>query len=133
MGGALAVVLFSLAIVIALLRLYGGTRNHQYIYVDLESGQLFTGAPDQAYPVMSPAGTASGVRAFVYTCHDCTDQDCFIGHLERMEDGKRLVRLPSLIIWYRGDSDKGLRIQDTKFFHECPNGRLKQCLPDDLF
>ena len=133
-GGALAGIFFVLAIAIAFWRFHGRPGGPpQHIYIDMDSGQLFVADANAPYPVETPAGTVSGVRAFLYTCRECSEEDWFVAHLERINNGQSHVRLPTLPMWYRGDSDKGQRIQDTKVFHPCPGGELRQCKASDLF
>ena len=65
----------------------------QHWYYDLNTGELFVGAAGQVAPIdapsgpfVTPTGTTSlraGVRAFVFSCADCSDTSRqFIGYLE---------------------------------------------------
>lgn len=54
-------------------------------FFDLGSRQLYVGSHTMIPPMAAPSG-ASGVRARVFACGQCTDENRFIGFLERYTD-----------------------------------------------
>jgi hypothetical protein len=61
-------------------------------YLDLGTGQLFADDAAAIAPIDAPSGTGAGVRAYVFSCNDCSDeQQRFTGWLERhIPSAKRL-------------------------------------------
>lgn len=59
-------------------------------YYDLNSHDLFAGPRNEIPPIESPSGPhqdkPGGVRAYVFTCSDCTSKQWTIGYLETFTD-----------------------------------------------
>ena len=67
-----------------------------YFY-DLNSGDLFPAARDEIPPIESSSGPhegkPAGVRAYIFTCGECTPKQWTIGYLETFTDEARLALL----------------------------------------
>jgi hypothetical protein len=61
----------------------------QVYFYDLDKGELLTLPRDQVPPARTKSGEGKGVRAYVYSCGECTKEQMFIGYLERYPDDAR--------------------------------------------
>ncbi len=114
-----------------------------YMY-DVEANQLFSGSSDDIPPIAAPSGKI-GVRAYVFSCTDCSvESERFLGYLEMytpeaktrlqraatgvadldldddytwLEQG-HLVRDPAQDVWVPESSDSGIEIV-TQAYEKC--------------
>jgi hypothetical protein len=63
----------------------GGPAPDSLYYLDLQSGELVHGPTDGLSPIDLPSGN-QGVRAFVYTCGDCTESELLVGYVQKYND-----------------------------------------------
>lgn len=69
-------------------------------YYDLKTGELFTAKSSQFPPIHAPGsdgtGHPMGVRAYVYSCTDCSDESTrFVGYLEMYTpEAKKILENP---------------------------------------
>ncbi len=63
----------------------GGAAPSNLYYYDLQSGELFAGPTDAIGTIEAPSG-GDGVRAFVYTCGECTQDELVVGYIQRLND-----------------------------------------------
>ena len=115
-------------------------------YYDTESRELFS-AKDQIPPIVPPnGGTATGVRAYVFTCSDCSDKSkLVIGWLETFSDenqqllanpqgysglgdigkgGRALVRMADGTEWLSERSEEGRSLAVAP---KCDSGVARPC------
>jgi hypothetical protein len=62
-----------------------GNAASQVYFYDLDSGELFAQPAEAMPPVDAPSGANKGVRAFVYTCGSCAD-DQQIGYIQMLDE-----------------------------------------------
>jgi len=74
--------------------------SYDVFYYDLGTGQLFADSPGQVPPIDAPSGPGVGVRAYVFSCNDCSDeQQRFIAWYERqIPASKRLQEDPNAAV-----------------------------------
>ena len=58
------------------------TGDEPTYFYDVETGELFIASGNQVPPIQSPAGNEA-VRANVYTCGACTEEERFVGYYEK--------------------------------------------------
>jgi len=66
-------------------RTSGGPAPESLYYLDLQSGKLFEGPTDAVASIPAPSG-GDGVRAFVYTCGECTEAELVVGYVQQLND-----------------------------------------------
>jgi len=63
----------------------------QVYFFDVQTGQLFAAPIDAPSPTTAPSGPDNGVRAVVYTCGTCDDDQITVGYLQMMSQrGKEI-------------------------------------------
>jgi hypothetical protein len=67
----------------------GVTPSQQIYFYDLGSGELFTADRAQEPPVDAPSGAALGVKAAVFSCGACTDDDFVIAFISTYSEPAR--------------------------------------------
>ncbi len=130
----------------------GGPRIVDIYFYDLGSGEVFIGPSDSLPPIDAPSGPyngkPAGVRAYVFSCTDCSDENSrFVGYLETYTDeakaaltsgeapdayeyydGGRLIKRPDEEGWARAESEEGFALIES-VSTLCPGGVLKPCYP----
>lgn len=132
---------------------------HVYYY-DLGSGELFVDWSNEIPPVKAPSGPDAnnmpqGVRAYVFSCGDCSDESQrFVGWLEtytpevkqmlltpRKRDSLQeqeyldfiksghLVRLTDSDAWVPADSEAGFSVTASVEARCGPQGQSRPCFP----
>lgn len=140
-----------------------GPRVIDVYFYDLNTQKLFAAKSDQIPPIDTPSGPApggapAGVRAYVFACNDCgNENDRFIGWLEMYTpEAKALLTQPPPTdpqqalerdmrvyeVWESGQLIRG--VNDTRWVPQssqeamnitsqidtkCPGGSPKPCLP----
>lgn len=161
-----AVVLLIGALFAIIMQMSGGSSGPRVIdvyFYDLNKNQLFTAKSDAIPPIdtdsgATPQGAPAGVRAYVFACNDCGDEnDRFIGWLEMYTpEAKALLTQPAADnpeqaaeremrmyeVWETGQLIRG--VNDTRWVPQnsqeamtitsqietkCPGGAPKPCLP----
>lgn len=130
------------------------TKGDLWFY-DVKAKRLFPASDLSVPPINSPSGPGTGVRAQVFSCGDCSEQNRFIAYLEMLTpDGKQaveaqmkssgsqtgigfaleklpfavLVRSPDDEAWYPQSSSEGQAIVDAgRLKGGCPHPR--PCVP----
>lgn len=102
---AVAVALLLLAVVLLGLQsgepppLRQGTPTRYHFYFDLRAGALFV-APSESLPPIEALAGGPGVRAYVYTCGQCTEDQRRVGYLEALTpeaaEAARQLRQPGI-------------------------------------
>lgn len=143
-GGTLAGAILLTAVVYGVLfgsgEPTGPKEEVSYWYYDVSEKKLFEGPTNQFAPIASPSG-GEGVRAYVYSCSDCSDETSwFIGYLFKNSDGAKKLLVesadmtggPNYQTWYDGqlvraeEGDEWVNIH-TKEGTEIKSAASKKC------
>lgn len=116
----------------------------RYWYFDVDTKRLFSATNKGMPPIDAPSGPGKGVRAHVYACGHCGDEDTlFIAYIVKYTDTARsgggdpgkviagnLIADPKAMAWHPRESAAGAIISDVVARHKCPKGtpRIK-CYP----
>ncbi len=163
--GAVVVLILSLGYIVwsSRGRSYGPRVIDVYFY-DLNTNQLFTAKSDQIPPIETASGPVpgsgapAGVRAYVFACNDCSDEnDRFVGWLEmytpeakavltqppsespeqaaeremrmyEMYESGQLIKAPEDRTWARANTAEAVNVTQ-RIESKCPGGAPKPCLP----
>jgi hypothetical protein len=155
-GGGLAAVCFLAAVGITVMN-SGGGRGTVVVaawFYDLNTKTLFEGPREGIMPIDAPSGALkdgpadlggkAGVKAWVYSCGECTEKDQFIGYLQyhpqemwglvntaSREDMKKLSETKKVRTvdgpWMPVTSPEGKKLIAEAAISKCPNPKL--CLP----
>lgn len=136
--------------------------TQEFYYYDLNTGELFPVSYKEVPPIPAPSdiendtGENNGVRAFVFSCTDCSDPSTFkIAYLQRLSDEAKemhermksgeippeemmmvpeeeyYVARPGDSRWVSGMSEQGMRLVESAYTEECPDGEMpEECFPD---
>lgn len=87
-GAAVGLVLIALLYVFVFAN-FGNERQltEAEFFYDIQQKRLFTARPTPWTPIDAPSGAKNGVKAYVYSCGECSDKDKrFIAFLEMYTD-----------------------------------------------
>ena len=138
-------------------------RITEFFYYDVNTGNLFVANYEAVSPIAAPSdidnntGRLNGVRAFVFSCTDCSDPDTYmIKYLQRytpkakeahekmlageMSDEymyispeeESEIKRPGDENWVPSISEEANKIMEEAYQERCPDGeRAKECFPRD--
>lgn len=93
-----------------LIRSNGGSEALGSWYYDLGTGELFVGPDSAIAPIEAESGVNQGVRAYIYTCGDCSSEQRKLIYLSKMtEEAKQAL---STSIAQPGVESEATRIVD---------------------
>ncbi len=103
-----AVVLMLISLGVIIMSLSGNRYTPRIVdvyFMDISDGSLFTEKSDLLSPIDAPSGENKGVRAFVFSCGECSDEEShFVGWLEMYTpQAKKIMTAPAPIEGAEGD------------------------------
>lgn len=158
---AVVILVLSLGFIIMNSNKKGPRRVVELYYYDMNTGELFVGPSDQYAPIDAPSGPTAdgqpaGVRAYVFSCGDCSDKSShYIGYLERYSpeakerirrmnenpeslseedhyydyDQGRFVMVPDKTSWLEANSEAGIEAA-SQVTASCPEDSIpRSCYP----
>lgn len=150
MGGVVIAVVLALAVVLYFVLTADPPRGTprsartQMWFYDTDTKQLFPGPAKERPPIAAPSGK-EGLRAYVFSCGACTEDEWFVAYLEKYDDSRRsgdapnemaavneshIVRSPDSEEWYSAISEEANKVRGAPNVKCAGKGKPVECFPE---